>query len=88
VRVAEVERGSLKERLNAGRAGAKILGVQLDRPATINWRAAEITNLKATRLGFRASPGGGRCRRPQSTMHCGSGIGQAGERVAYGRRRR
>ena len=65
--VAEFERGIIKERVNAGLSAAKARGVQLGRPATINGRAAEISNLKAQGLGIRAIAR--QLQMPPSSVH-------------------
>jgi DNA invertase Pin-like site-specific DNA recombinase len=65
--VAEFERGIIKERVNAGLAAARLRGVQLGRPATINGRAVEIQKLKAKGLGLRAIAR--QLRMPPSSVH-------------------
>jgi DNA invertase Pin-like site-specific DNA recombinase len=65
--VAEFERGIIKERVNAGLAAARLRGVQLGRPATINGRAAQVQKLKAKGLGLRAIAR--QLKMPPSSVH-------------------
>ena len=65
--VAEFERGIIKERVNAGLAAARLRGVRLGRPATLNGRAAEIRKLKRDGLGLRAIAR--ELKMPPSSVH-------------------
>ena len=65
--VAELERGIIKERVNAGLRAAKARGVQLGRPSTLNGRAREIKKLKARGLGPRAIAR--ELKMPPSSVH-------------------
>lgn len=67
VAVAEFERGIIRERVNAGLSAARLRGVQLGRPKTINGRAAEVRKLKRKGLGLRAIAR--ELKMPPSSVH-------------------
>jgi len=52
--VAEFERDLIKERVNAGLRAAKIRGVKLGRPGTLEGRREDVMRLKKAGMGLRA----------------------------------